>query len=315
MVRCTGLAGRGRLRGCIVQTITRSTNPALALVMHRIKGAGKSGAERESVAARMDAGRNKTPKGGGGLSPEAVAIIRAEVEGDWYANGPRRHTTKARTGSISTAIRCAAPVRHEPPWAACPGPPWATLGRFGPEWAGIGRLKILFRNLPGFFRPGVRARSGSHVPVVREPSHGPFQRSGGGTLGEPQLRDRLRAVNRHPVPCEPRTLQRQVRLPAQDHALQQRSDEVAAHETRRAGHQSPHRSGAAERDDGNLAVGAGAVSGEARIRRNHLVVQRCALLSLGYMRAPAAKCSPLVSTETLGSEAMFKYHAGWRSWP
>ena len=41
----------------------------LALVTHRIEGAGKSGAERERVAARMDAGRNKTPKGGGGLSP------------------------------------------------------------------------------------------------------------------------------------------------------------------------------------------------------------------------------------------------------
>ena len=48
-------------------------------------------------------------------------------------DGPRRRTTKARTGSISTAIRCAAPVRHEPPWAARVGPLWATLGRNGPE--------------------------------------------------------------------------------------------------------------------------------------------------------------------------------------
>ena len=63
----------------------------LALVTHRIEGAGKSGAERERVAARMDGGRNKTPKGGGGLSPEAVAIIHAEVEGDRYGWTPETH--------------------------------------------------------------------------------------------------------------------------------------------------------------------------------------------------------------------------------
>ena len=33
------------------------------------------------------------------------------------------------------------------------------------------------------------------------------------------------------------------------------------------------------------------------------------------MRASAAKRSPLASTETFGSAATFRYHAGWRSWP
>ena len=67
----------------------------LALVMRRIEGAGKSGADRESAAARMDAGRQKAPKGGGGLSPEAAAIIRAEVEGGWQKWLPETHDVGA----------------------------------------------------------------------------------------------------------------------------------------------------------------------------------------------------------------------------
>ncbi len=75
---------------------------ALALVMHRIEGAGKSGAERERVAARMDAGRNKTPEGGGGLPPEDVAIIRAEVEGDWHGWTPETHDEGAHRLDIDS---------------------------------------------------------------------------------------------------------------------------------------------------------------------------------------------------------------------
>ena len=74
----------------------------LALAMHRIEGAGKSGADRESAVARMDAGRNKTPKGGGGLSPEAVAIIRAEVEGDWHGWSPETHDEGAHRLDIDS---------------------------------------------------------------------------------------------------------------------------------------------------------------------------------------------------------------------
>ena len=74
----------------------------LALAMHRIEGSGKSGAERESVAARTDAGRNKTAKGGGGLSPEAVAIIRAEVEGDWHGWTPETHDEGAHRLDIDS---------------------------------------------------------------------------------------------------------------------------------------------------------------------------------------------------------------------
>ena len=74
----------------------------LALVMHRIEGAGKSDAARESAVARMDGGRNKTPKGGGGLSPEAVAIIRAEVEGDWREWTPETHDEGAHRLDIDS---------------------------------------------------------------------------------------------------------------------------------------------------------------------------------------------------------------------
>ncbi len=82
----------------------------LALATHRIEGAGKSGAECESVAARMDGGRNKTAKGGGGLSPEAVATVRAEVEGDWYGRTPETHDEGAHRLDIdSHPMRRAGP--------------------------------------------------------------------------------------------------------------------------------------------------------------------------------------------------------------
>ena len=84
---------------------------ALALAMHRIESAGKSGAERESAAARMDAGRNKTTKGGGGLSPKAVAIIHAEVEGDWHGWTPETHDEGAHRLDIdSHPMRRSGPL-------------------------------------------------------------------------------------------------------------------------------------------------------------------------------------------------------------
>ena len=58
---------------------------ALALAMQRIESAGSSGANRESArstgqeAARSDAPAQKRK----GLSPETVAYIRSQVEGDW----------------------------------------------------------------------------------------------------------------------------------------------------------------------------------------------------------------------------------------
>ena len=69
----------------------------LALALQRIESAEKSGAERESAAAR-----NPAPRGGGplagwprsaeeqkkGLSPDAVAHIRAAVEGHWGIHDP-----------------------------------------------------------------------------------------------------------------------------------------------------------------------------------------------------------------------------------
>ena len=59
----------------------------LALAMQRIEGAGKNGADRESVIARnphpQGFGHFAAPKRDKGLSPEAVAHIRAAVEGHW----------------------------------------------------------------------------------------------------------------------------------------------------------------------------------------------------------------------------------------
>ena len=72
---------------------------ALALAMRRIESAGKSGAERESAAAR-NAARKAAERTGPmtlprkGLSPQAVAHIRAAVEGPqsyWETGTPRAH--------------------------------------------------------------------------------------------------------------------------------------------------------------------------------------------------------------------------------
>ena len=52
----------------------------LSLVLSRIEGADKRRLERERAAAKTAAERRRA-SGQGGLSPEAVAIIRAEVEG------------------------------------------------------------------------------------------------------------------------------------------------------------------------------------------------------------------------------------------
>ncbi len=51
----------------------------LALILKRIEGTDKLRTDRERAAKK--AARADQPKGQGGLSPEAVAIIRAEVEG------------------------------------------------------------------------------------------------------------------------------------------------------------------------------------------------------------------------------------------
>ena len=61
---------------------------ALALAMHRIEGAGKSDAERESTTALWEAWRKRTAKGGGGSPPEAAAGIRAEAEGARHGRTP-----------------------------------------------------------------------------------------------------------------------------------------------------------------------------------------------------------------------------------
>ena len=87
---------------------------ALALAMHRIEGAGKSDADRESATARRDAGRKKTPKGGGGLSPETVAVIRAEVEGGRRGWTSETHDVGAHRLDIDSHPMRRA-VRHEPP--------------------------------------------------------------------------------------------------------------------------------------------------------------------------------------------------------
>ena len=97
-----GAGGSGQAAGMHRADHHPVDKSALALVMHRIEGAGKSDAEREHVATRMDAGRNKTPKGGGGLSPEAVAIIRAEVEGDWHRWTPETHDEGAHRLDIDS---------------------------------------------------------------------------------------------------------------------------------------------------------------------------------------------------------------------
>ena len=67
----------------------------LALALQRIEGAGKSGADRESAALR-DAARPKGwPRDAAeqkkGLSPDAVAHIRAAVEGHWSIGTPDGH--------------------------------------------------------------------------------------------------------------------------------------------------------------------------------------------------------------------------------
>lgn len=68
----------------------------LALAMRRIESAGKSGADRESVAARNPARqaagrRDRTTLPKRGLSPETVAIMRAAImgpPGDWKKKIP-----------------------------------------------------------------------------------------------------------------------------------------------------------------------------------------------------------------------------------
>ena len=64
----------------------------LALALQRVEGAGKSGAERESAAQRKPARRAGRPRSAEeqkkGLSPDAVAHIRAAVEGHWGIEDP-----------------------------------------------------------------------------------------------------------------------------------------------------------------------------------------------------------------------------------
>ena len=81
--------------------------------MHRMEGAGKSGADRERAAARKDAGRKKTAKGGGGLSPEAVAIIRAEVESGWRRRTPETRNVGAHRLDIGSHPMRRS-IRHKP---------------------------------------------------------------------------------------------------------------------------------------------------------------------------------------------------------
>ena len=75
---------------------------ALALAMRRIECAGKSGADCESAAARKDAETKDPPKPRGGLSPEAVAIIRAEVEDGWKTRLPGAHDVGAHLLDIDS---------------------------------------------------------------------------------------------------------------------------------------------------------------------------------------------------------------------
>ena len=83
----------------------------LALVMRRIEGAGKSGADRESAAARIperkDVGRFPSAKRSGGLSPEAVAHIRAAVEGYWG-----QETSAAAEGEAAVQAYWEERTRH-----------------------------------------------------------------------------------------------------------------------------------------------------------------------------------------------------------
>ena len=64
----------------------------LALALQRVEGAGKSGAERESTARRKPARPEGWPRSAEeqkkGLSPDAVAHIRAAVEGHWGIEDP-----------------------------------------------------------------------------------------------------------------------------------------------------------------------------------------------------------------------------------
>ncbi len=63
----------------------------LALTLKRIEGTDKLRKDRERAAKK--AARADQPKGQGGLSPEAVAIIRAEVEGRPPPPAPRTVTS------------------------------------------------------------------------------------------------------------------------------------------------------------------------------------------------------------------------------
>ncbi len=64
----------------------------LALALQRIESAGKSGAERESAAGRSAGALPGWPRSAEeqkkGLSPDAVAHIRAAVEGHWGIHDP-----------------------------------------------------------------------------------------------------------------------------------------------------------------------------------------------------------------------------------
>ena len=64
----------------------------LALALQRIESADRSGAERESAAPRKPARRAGWPRSAEeqkkGLSPDAVAHIRAAVEGHWGIHDP-----------------------------------------------------------------------------------------------------------------------------------------------------------------------------------------------------------------------------------
>lgn len=94
---------------------------ALALAMQRIESAGRSGANRGSArdagqeVARPDEPAQKSK----GLSPETVAYIRSQVEGDWREKLReeqefRRAHMQESGGTIATHQQGANVVQREP---------------------------------------------------------------------------------------------------------------------------------------------------------------------------------------------------------